>query len=210
MITKVDSKTGEKLSGAVFMITNTTTKQSLTGTTGKDGTLTFKDLHAGYWKIVEIAPPAGYYAEKDYMLVPLLGKDQSVTIGNLKNPPIDPPKGNNIVWGYELNRSFTNDTNFSNLVNWNTLAEHTVNGCSDGGTTRYVASILFPLETSIPTAFISVAPFHSISFKLAAIVSSLPIQIAWSHEHPEVSVVQPASTERHSGRMADCLAAGHD
>ena len=50
---------------------------------------------------------------------------------------------------------------------------------------------------------------YLISFKLAAIDFSLPIQIAWSHEHPGFPVVQPASTERYSGRMADCLAAGH-
>ena len=37
---------------------------------------------------------------------------------------------------------------------------------------------------------------RSIIFKLATIVFSLPIQIAWSHEP-------------YSGRMADCLAAGH-
>ena len=67
----------------------------------------------------------------------------------------------------------------------------------------------FPLETSIPTAFISFIPLYPISFKLAAIIFSLPIQIAWSHEHPGRPVVQPASTERYSGRMADCLAAGH-
>lgn len=72
-----------------------------------------------------------------------------------------------------------------------------------------MATVLFPLETSIPTAFISLVPPYLISFKLAAIDFSLPIQIAWSHEHPGFPVVQPASTERYSGRMADCLAAGH-
>jgi hypothetical protein len=47
-----------------------------------------------------------------------------------------------------------------------------------------MATVLLHLETSIPTAFIALIPFYPISFKLAATVFSLPIQITWSHEYP--------------------------
>jgi hypothetical protein len=67
----------------------------------------------------------------------------------------------------------------------------------------------FPLGNIDPYCVHFLYSSQSISFKLAAIVFSLPIQIAWSHEHPGLPVVQPAPTERYSGRMADCLAAGH-
>ena len=139
VITKKDDKTGEKLSGAVFNITHSITKQTLTGTTGSDGTVTFKDLHAGTWTIKEIAAPDGYLAPKNNTSVTLTGTDKSITITNTKTDPTPPATGDNIIWGYELTRSFTNDTNFDKQVNYPSNTAPTTTSCSghsvESGTT---------------------------------------------------------------------------
>jgi len=65
-----------------------------------------------------------------------------------------------------------------------------------------IATMLFPLDTSIPTAFIVLPPVNFLAIGthpttsgnsgLPGCVSLLPIHFAWLHERE----VQPAKTER--------------
>ena len=131
-ITKTDEKTGAKLAGAAFTIQHTVTKQTMTGFTDSNGICEFKDIHIGYWRVAESAVPAGYIATFSPKTVTVLpNKVNTMTVTNMKDEKKDDPvTGDNIIWGYQLTKSFTNETNFSNTVNYPANAEPRTIYCS--------------------------------------------------------------------------------
>lgn len=59
-----DEKVVEVLKGATFTLTNTKTRKVYTAESGKDGGLTFNELDAGTYTLVETAAPEGFTIDK--------------------------------------------------------------------------------------------------------------------------------------------------
>ena len=140
-IKKVDAQNNQPLSGAVFSIMNKLTGETKNATTGSDGYARFNNIHIGYWVVTESSAPSGYIATTDSVTVQVsAGRTVSKTFTNEKDQArIDPPVGDNIIWGYQLTKSFTNPTNFSTTVDFPANARPSTSGCS--GYTAWVHSV---------------------------------------------------------------------
>lgn len=84
-ITKVDTNSGQTLSGAEFEVTDSAGKKQ-TATTGSDGTAFLYDLSVGQAKIIETKAPEGYTAEKTQSSINInANKIAEITLKNKKN-----------------------------------------------------------------------------------------------------------------------------
>lgn len=130
-IKKIDLKTRAPLAGAVFTVTNKMTGETKVKTTDANGTATFT-LHIGTWIVTESSPPSGYIPTAHSINVDIAaGRKVTKTFTNEKDESkIDPPSGDNILWGYQLTKSFTNETNFQSKVNYPSNAAPSTTKCS--------------------------------------------------------------------------------
>lgn len=152
----VASENSRRLGGAVMRMTSRTTGQVVTGTTDANGLLIFKGLYLGEWYLDEVSAPTGYVRSDDRILISLTvdgvkvygnitgssymgglaympyndSNPVTVVFQNEKSSLIDPAKGDNILYGYQLTKSFTNSTNFSNTVNYPTGVAPSTQRCS--------------------------------------------------------------------------------
>ena len=156
-VLKVDaSENSRRLGGAVMRMTSRTTGQVVTGTTDANGLLIVKGLHLGEWYLDEVSAPTGHVRSDDRILISLTvdgvkvygnitgssymggpaympyndSNPVTVVFQNEKSSLIDPAKGDNILYGYQLTKSFTNSTNFSNTVNYPTGVAPSTQRCS--------------------------------------------------------------------------------
>ena len=82
-IVKVDSITGEHLSGANIKLTNPNTGQTWDLTTGVDGTVAVDNLLEGEYTVQEQNPPRGYELnDQSYLVNVVSGENSSVKIQN--------------------------------------------------------------------------------------------------------------------------------
>ena len=143
-IKKVDAQNNRPLAGATFSIKNKTTGETKVATSGSDGLARFDDLHIGHWVITESSAPSGYVASSTTAVVSVSANQRTDTTftNEKKQKPTVPVTGKNIIWGYQLTKSFTNPTNFSNYVNAPVVTPST--GCP-GSPTGYSSGCLLHL-----------------------------------------------------------------
>ncbi|MFC6182430.1 SpaA isopeptide-forming pilin-related protein [Lactiplantibacillus daowaiensis] len=92
-VIKVDDQTQAKLAGATFKVVNAAGQTVATGTTDVSGQVSFTDLTAGTYQVIETVAPAGYTLNATATTITVSAEQaQLVTIADTKLPvtPVDP------------------------------------------------------------------------------------------------------------------------
>lgn len=149
-VTKTDETGKKKLEGAVFTLTNSVTGQVLTGTTDKNGKVTFSKVHitAGNatWRLTETGAPKGYDvndAIEGSVFTLAAGKTVTFTVKDKQNEDAveDVNHGKNVIRAWQLTRPFTNVAAWSNTSDF-TASNPSVRSCPGfGSSTTYCDKI---------------------------------------------------------------------
>lgn len=145
-ITKVDADSPSTLlPGAKFSLENKRTNAKYYATTDSDGKATFT-VPLGSYLLQEVEAPGGYTFIPGTMGIDLTASKPtaSYTIPNRR----ETVSGEHIIYAYQLTNYFSQNTNFSDVVNYPANVEPSPEGCSDIGYT-WVIDCLDPPSKDI-------------------------------------------------------------